>query len=118
MAYAGYREPGLGGMAVRAAGRADTFHVLDVTVACADARRVREAVARCPLAGVVRCEPLLHGCSSQEDDAPRVRLMVRLPLSSYAAVLHGLIETVPSGEIGRLIGWREHLARCVSRHGR
>jgi len=114
MAYAGYREhPGV----VRARS-ATVWQVLDVTVACADAYRLRHAVARCPDAGVVRCEPLLNDRSSQESDAPRVRLMIRLPLTGYAQVLHCLIETVPSGEIGRLVSWRDHLARCGLRHGR
>jgi len=115
MAYAAYREHPLRAFPTRSV---TSFHVLDVTVACADARRAREAVAHCHGAGVVRCEPLLHDRSSQESDAPRVRLMIRLPLASYAAVLHGLIEAVPAGEIGRLVSWREHLARCGLRHGR
>jgi hypothetical protein len=93
------------------------FYVLDVTVCCADALRVRRSIAACPDAGVVRCEPLLHGCCSQESDAPCVRLMIRLPLARYADVLHRLIECVPSGEIGRLVSWRDHLARCGLRHG-
>ena len=114
MAYAAYREH----PDVERIRTATTFHVLDVTVACADARRAREAVARCPGAGVVRCEPLLHDRGSQESAAPRVRLMIRLPLTSHARVLHGLIAAVPSGEIGRLLSWREHLLRCGLRHGR
>ncbi len=37
--------------------------------------------------------------------------MIRLPMRSYADVLHRLIECVPSGEIGRLVSWRrQHLA--------
>lgn len=113
MAYAAYREnPGV----IRSC-PTTSFHVLDVTVACADARSVRQDVARCPGAGVVRCEPLLHERGSNESDAPRVRLMIRLPLSSYAQVLHCLVEAVPSGEIGRLVSWREHLARCGFDHG-
>ena len=79
MAYAAYREhpvyfrsPAAAGAAIAAARRtaADSFHVLDVTVSCADALRVRRSLAGCADAGVVRCEPLLHGCSSQESDAP------------------------------------------------
>ena len=93
------------------------FYVLDVTVCCADALRVRRSIAGCPDAGVVRCEPLLHALCSQESDAPCVRLMIRLPIASYAEVLHRLIECVPSGEIGRLVSWREHLARCGLRDG-
>jgi hypothetical protein len=88
MAYAAYREhPGVrpgGGRAIARAHdhHASPFYVLDVTVCCADALRVRRSIAACPDAGVVRCEPLLHGCCSQESDAPCVRLMIRLPLAA------------------------------------
>jgi len=108
LAYASYREhPG----EPRTANETP-FYVLDVAIASSDARQVRQLVARCANAGVVRCEPLLSGRSSQESDAPRVRLMIRLPFASYAQVLHCLMEAIPSGEIGRLVTWREHLARC------
>jgi hypothetical protein len=113
VAYAAYREhPGH----TRTA-NATPFHVLDVAVTSGDARSVRQLVARCADAGVVHCEPLLKERSSQESDALRVRLMIRLPLASYAQVLHGLIEAIPSGEIGRLITWREHLVRRGLCHG-
>ncbi len=89
------------------------FHVLDVTVSCTDAQQVRRAVALCPGAGVVRCHVLLRErCSTSEDDAPRVRLMIRLAQSSYLQVLHALLEAVPTGELGRLVSWRDHLKRC------
>jgi hypothetical protein len=114
MAYAAYREHP-GETRVRTA---TLWRVLDVTVSCADALRLRRAIARCADAGVVRCEPLLNGRGAQENDAPCVRLMIRLPLTSYAQVLHCLIEAVPSGEIGRLVRWHDHLARCGLRHGR
>ncbi|MGR4870820.1 hypothetical protein ACIPRI_18375 [Variovorax sp. LARHSF232] len=92
---------------------AASFHVLDVTVSCADAQQVRRAIARCPGAGVVRCRVLLHErCSTSEDDAPRVRLMIRLAQSSYLHVLHALLQAVPTGELGRLMSWRDHLKRC------
>ncbi|AMM24278.1 hypothetical protein [Variovorax sp. PAMC 28711] len=114
MAYAVYREQfGVS----RTAPRGDAFYVLDVTVACVDAACVRRNVARCPDAGVVRCEPLLHDDGTQESMAPRVRLMIRLPLARYAELLHRLIDCVPSGEIGRLVSWRAHLARCGLSHG-
>ena len=114
VAYAAYREHS---GEIRTS-NATPYHVLDVSVACSDARRVRELVACCADAGVVRCEPLLNERSSQESDAPRVRLMIRLPLASYAQVLHGVIEAIPSGEIGRLLTWRDHLARRGLCHGR
>jgi len=124
MAYAAYREhPGvprthaLMSKPNSKQGTKGPYYVLDVTVCCADALRVRRSMAGCPEAGVVRCEPLLHACSTQESDAPCVRLMIRLPIGSYADVLHRLIECVPSGEIGRLVSWRDHLARCGLGHG-
>ena len=122
MAYAAYREhPGVPRthalMNTQDSKGNSPFYVLDVTVCCADALRVRRSIAGCPEAGVVRCEPLLHACSSQESDAPCVRLMIRFPTARYAEVLHRLIECVPSGEIGRLVSWREHLVRCGLRDG-
>ena len=79
MAYAAYREHS----GELRTSNATPFHVLDVAVASSDARRVRQPIARCGDAGVVRCEPLLNGCTSQENDAARVRLMIRLTLASY-----------------------------------
>lgn len=117
MAYAAYREHPGALRTTHAAMSATAFYVLDVTVCCADALRVRCSIAGCPDAGVVRCEPLLHALCSQESDSPCVRLMIRFPLMHYADVLHRLIECVPSGEIGRLVSWREHLARCGLSHG-
>jgi hypothetical protein len=115
MAYAASREyPGV--LRTHAA-MTPSFHVLDVTVCRADALRVRRSHAGCAEAGVVRCEPLLHAGGSQESDAPCVRLMIRLPLTGYVEVLRRLIDCVPSGEIGRLMSWREYLARCGLRHG-
>ena len=115
MAYAAYRDDLA--FSVRSSVVATQIHVLDVVVSCADACRVRRAVARCPGAGVVRCEVLLNERSSTENDAPRVRLMVRMALSSYAQVVHALLEAVPSGELGRLVSWRNHLQRCGLRYG-
>lgn len=118
MAYAAYREhPAAAGRRSVAALRDDGFHVLDVTVGCTDALRVRRSLAACEDVGVVRCEPLLHAGGAQENDAPRVRLMIRLPLRRHAEVLHRLLECVPAGEIGRLVSWRAHLARCGLRSG-
>ncbi len=118
MAYAAYREHAVpSGRRAAPAARDDGFHVLDVTVGCTDALRVRRSLAGCAEAGVVRCEPLLHAGGAQESDAPRVRLMIRLPMHRYAEVLHRLVACVPAGEIGRLVSWRAHLARCGLRHG-
>lgn len=113
MAYAAYREPPGATPAVLAT----AFHVLDVTVASVDARRVRRALATCEGVGVLRCEPLLHASAASAHSVPRVRLMVRLPLSRYAEVLHGVLACVPDGEIGPLTGWRSHLQRCGVTYG-
>lgn len=118
MAYAAYREcssPPSG--AARAAGRT-VFKVLDVTVPSIDACRVRRGLARCEGAGVLRCEPLVHANAASPTDAPRARLMIRLPLESYASVLHCLIECAPDGEIGHLVSWQAHLQRCAAAPGR
>lgn len=92
------------------------FQVLDVTVPCTAAGGIRRAMAGCPDAGVLRCEPLLHEPPTARDAALRVRLTIRLPALRYAQVLHLLLQACPQGEIGRLIGWRAHLERCRARH--
>lgn len=113
MAYAAYREhPG----AVRSLS-ATVFKVLDVTIPSVDACRVRRAISQCPGVGVLRCEPLLHAGAACSSAAPRVRLMIRLPLESYADLLHRLLESVPGGEIGHLASWRAHLKACGVAHG-
>jgi hypothetical protein len=117
MAYAAYREPPGAASIAPVVRETTTFHVLDITVASVDACRVRRALAVCDGVGVLRCEPLLHTSAASEHAAPRVRLMVRLPLSRYAEVLHGVLACVPDGEIGALTSWRAHLRRCGVAHG-
>lgn len=114
MAYAAYRDHEVLEFArSQQSSRAACFQVLHVTVPCADAWRVRRAVAGCDSAGVVRCEVLLHERScAAESEAPRARLMIRLARSSYLQVLQALMRAVPSGELGSLVSWREHLHRC------
>ncbi|WP_326540074.1 hypothetical protein [Pseudorhodoferax sp.] len=113
MAYAAYREHS----GVPLPHCLQPSHVLDVVVPCTVAGQVRRALARCDGVGVLRCEPLLDAQARADDDVLRVRLVVSLPLSSYGAVLHGVLLAAPCGEIGRLLGWRDHLARCGLRHG-
>lgn len=114
MAYAAYREhSGLMLPYPQA-----SIHVLEVVVPCTAAGQVRRALAQCDGVGVLRCEPLLGAAQHGDDDMLRVRLMVRLPLPCYATVLHEVMRCVPCGEIGRLLTWRAHLARCDLRHGR
>jgi hypothetical protein len=117
MAYAAYREPPGAAFSLASPVGETVFQVLDVTVASVDACRVRRALAACQGVGVLRCEPLLHSAAAWATAAPRVRLMVRLPLLRYAEVLHCLLECVPDGEIGALTSWRAHLQRCGVAHG-
>ena len=117
MAYAAYREPPGAAFSLASPVGETVFQVLDVTVASVDACRVRRALAACQGVGVLRCEPLLHSGAAWATAAPRVRLMVRLPLLRYAEVLHCLLDCVPDGEIGALTSWRGHLQRCGVAHG-
>ncbi|RZL45459.1 MAG: hypothetical protein EOP74_01375 [Variovorax sp.] len=107
MAYAAYRDH------VVAATRVETtvFMVLEVVVPSINACCVRRGIATCGGAGVLRCEPIIRPNASCDSAASRVRLMIRLPTQSYAAVLHCLLECAPDGEIGHLMSWREHLRR-------
>ena len=105
MAYAAYRDlPGA--VPVR---RATVVQVLDVIVTSVESCRVRRALASVEGVGVLRCEPLLHSGAAFETTAPRVRLLVRLPMSKYTDVLHFVLQCVPDGEIGQLTSWRSHL---------
>lgn len=94
----------------------DTSQMLDVTVASVDACRVRGALAHCEGVGVLRCEPLLHAGAACVNAAPRVRLVIGLPLSRYSDVLHRVIDCVPDGEIGHLASMRAHPHRNVAAH--
>ena len=119
MAYAAYRDHEVLEIASPAPRQALRFQVLPVTVNCADAWRVRQALAACAHAGVVRCQVLLHesGCTT-ESMAPRARLLIRLAPSSYLEVLQAVLRAVPSGELGSLMGWGEHLRQCAQEAAR
>lgn len=107
MAYAAYRDPP-GAVNTRSS---STFQVLDVTVTSVDAFRVRRTLAALDGVGVLRCEPLQHPGATYGNAAPRVRLLVRLPSSNYAEVVHCILECVPDGEMGHLTSWCSHLQR-------
>lgn len=115
MAYAAYRDHGVS--TTPRLRDAQPSHVLDIVVPCTMAGQVRRALARCEGVGVLRCEPLLDRLPQAEDEALHVRLVVSLPLARYGEVLHQVLLAAPRGEIGRLLGWRAHLARCGLRHG-
>ncbi|SEB26587.1 hypothetical protein SAMN05444680_13511 [Variovorax sp. YR216] len=88
------------------------LQVLHVTVRCADAWKVRQAIAGCAGVGVVRCQIMVREHSATaESIAPRVHLMIGLSPSSYVAVLQALMQAVPSAELGFLVTWPEHLRR-------
>ena len=112
MAYAAYKEPP--GSPVR---KHFVNEVVDVTVACVDAYRVRQALAACPGLGVLRCEPLLHPGAAYSNGAVRVRLAVGLPPQRYGHMVHVITTCVEDGEIGRLMTWDSHLQRCGLHHG-
>ncbi|RZL99569.1 MAG: hypothetical protein EOP73_19225 [Variovorax sp.] len=113
MAYAAYRDHSITAETTRS----DAFLVLDLTIPSVDSFRVRRALSSCEGTGVLRCEPLLHPGGAYGNDAPRVRLWVRLPSSSYASVLHRVLECVPDGEIGHLTDWRRYLRHRNIAHG-
>lgn len=83
--------------------------VLDVVVPSRDAFQVRRLLARCPGTGVMRCVPM------PQDS--RVRLEIQLPEGSVPEVMHILMIGVPSGEIGSLISWKQHLTSHGMSHG-
>lgn len=111
MAYGAYRNPFGVVNSVD-----DTSQLLDVTVASVDACRVRSALAHCAGVGVLRCEPLPHAGAACVSAAPRVRLVIGLPLSRYCDVLHRVIDCVPDGEIGHLASTRAHPQRTRAAH--
>ena len=113
MAYAAYRDHA----ATARATDNDAFQVLDFTIPSVDAFRVRRALSSCERTGVLRCEPLLHPGGAYGNAAPRVRLWVRLPSSSYTSVLHRVLACVPEGEIGHLTDWRRYLQCRNIAHG-
>lgn len=112
MAYAAYRES-------FGANRCDTpteehgqiqeLVVLDFTVPSRDAFAVRRLLASCPDTGVVRCVPRPHDSL--------VRLEIQLPADRVPEVMHVLMSSLPSGEMGALTSWRRHLTGHGMTHG-
>ncbi|MBV8619705.1 MAG: hypothetical protein JOY84_12635 [Curvibacter sp.] len=110
MAYAAYNEfLGAPTQLRTTRGEQPEFVVLEVTVAYDDALRVRRALSRCRHTGVVRCTPLPHD--------KLVKLVVRLPDSQAGDVMSTLMGSVPSGQIGRIAPWAEHLAHYQHARG-
>ena len=83
--------------------------VLDVTVPSCDAFQVRHLLSSCPNAGVLRCVPRLHDHT--------VVLEIQLPADRVEEVMHVLMTSVPSGEVGTLTSWRQHLTTHGLTHG-
>jgi hypothetical protein len=111
MAYAAYRESfGANRFDAPPQGRrCENSMVLDVTVPSQDAFRVRQLLARCPAAGVLRCVPRLH--------ESLVRLEIKLPADKVSELLHLLMASIPCGEVGALTSWKRHLTEHGLTHG-
>jgi hypothetical protein len=110
MAYAAYSEfLGASSIPRAIARRQPAFVVMDITVPSTEALQVRRALARCPGAGVLRCVPRPHD--------REVQLEVHLPADRADEVMRCVIDCAPSGQIGRICPWIEHLSRHALRHG-
>lgn len=84
----------------------NALRVLDITVPSLDAFRVRRMLAAFRHACVLRCIPLPH--------RRQVRLEIQLPENAVDAVMHLVIGSIPSGEIGALRSSRRYSAPCSS----
>ncbi len=112
MAYAAYCESfnALNGHAMATpAERPIKLMVLDVTVPSCDAFKVRRLLANCPQAGVLRCIPRLRDRT--------VLLEIQVPAERVQDVMHVLMTSVPTGEMGALNSWRHHLSSHGMTHG-
>ena len=112
MAYAVYCDSfkSLSSLASPAQNRhANKLMVLDVTVPSGEAFAVRRLVHNCQQAGVLRCIPNLRDHT--------VVLEIQMPANRVDEVMHALMTTVPSGEVGNLSSWRHHLNTQGLAHG-
>ena len=83
--------------------------VWDITVPSCEAFKVRRLLANCSQAGVLRCIPRLRDKT--------VVLEIQLPAERVQDVMHLLMTSVPSGEMGALNSWRHHLSSRGMTHG-
>ena len=112
MAYAAYCESfnALNGtLEVAPAASPKRLMVLGVTVPSCDAFKIRRLLASCPDAGVLRCIPKLRDRT--------VVLEIQLPAERVQDVMHVLLTSVPSGEMGTLNSWNDHLSTHGMSHG-
>lgn len=112
MAYAAYCDSynALAPRSLLAQGtQPDKLMVLDVSVPSCEAYLVRRLVHDCPQVGILRCIPKLR------DHA--VVLEIQLPQNRVQDVMHLLMTAVPSGEMGSLTTWRNHLVKNRMPHG-
>lgn len=112
MAYAAYRDSfnANSSSALPARCEAATSRmVLDVVVPSRDAFQVRCLLAGCPGTGVMRCVP-------QPQDS-QVRLEIQLPQASVPEVMHLLMSSIPTGEVGSVVSWKRHLTSHGMTHG-
>ena len=112
MAYAAYCESFTGlSSNLRAVPCAPSkkLMVLDVTVPSCAAFQVRHLLSSCPNAGVLRCVPRLRDHT--------VVLEIQLPADCVEDVMHVLMTSVASGEVGAVTSWRHHLTTHGMTHG-
>ncbi len=74
------------------------FQLMTVTVDACEASLVRRALATCVGVGA---GAVIQRCSPQKDH--RVKLEIRFPAGHSHEVMHEVLESVPSGEVGSII---------------
>ncbi len=112
MAYAAYRDSfnALSPSREPAAGLPPAkLVVLDVTVPSCEAFHMRRLMAGCPNTGILRCVPHLRDRT--------VMLEIQMPAERVQDVMHTVMSAVPSGEVGALHSWRQHMAANGMTHG-
>lgn len=112
MAYAAYRESfGANHPATPPAAPVlrQALMVLEFTVPSLAAFQVRRLLSGCPATDVVRCIPRPHQSV--------VLLEIQLPADKVPEVLHLVMTQLPSGEVGALRSWKQHLTTHGLTHG-
>ncbi|MES2878034.1 MAG: hypothetical protein V4713_06385 [Pseudomonadota bacterium] len=82
---------------------------MSITVPSMEAYHMRRVLANCTGAGILRCIP-------QPQDS-LVQMQVRLSADRVGEVMHQVMACMPSGQIGCISSWAEHLAKHGAPHG-